>query len=74
MHKKALEHKTNLLSTNVSRKVLFWKIDSPSLYKLAEKAHLSSQGLRKLFGWRRPAVLLAPVACEVEAVSISAQY
>lgn len=74
MHKKALEHKTNLLSTNVPRKVLFWKIDSPSLYKLAEKAHLSSQGLRKLFGWRRPAVLLAPVACEVEAVSISAQY
>lgn len=50
VHKKALEHKTNLLSTNVPRKVLFWKIDSPSLYKLAEKAHLSSQGLRKLFG------------------------
>lgn len=52
----------------------FWKIDSPSSYKLAGKAHLSSQGLHKLFGWRKPAVLLAPVACEVETVGISAQY
>lgn len=70
VHRIIHEHKPIHLSTS-ARKALFPKVVSLHPREFAGKRDPSSQGLHKLFASQKPAVPLASVACEVEALGVS---